>query len=738
MTLFQRILMTLLPKELVMNDANPIWMFLSFVSPKQFFSVITRKIVENYKINLFDISLDSLDVHIWLWHESTLTPKEIQMYYSYNVVSNINWRKMYSPSTIWVAISLVTSLYISKIFTSYHRSYFYNFLVTVYILTFVFSARIKQFPYQNNDKKNYAWFLDVFFSFYSLTLRRSQKEWDFNKEVFLELKKHLLQEIHVFFMLYRVYSRLQTVLINSWISSRDFFKRLLLDQWTVSTDEIVKDFIDHSSSYSRLKQFTQYDETIIKLLLPHDILIKYILHHSQIQLSVNHLVAWIYNKDVLDSYVSSFHLWDEKLFDFLDYICDHRVFKENYFSSMKKFILHACRLWKNYKESKEIQSFLASLEAWNIANVDLSNIPELLKKESSLTEKSINFYVTFLGWTRTGRGDWYLWRLFHKDLIKEIIDTNFSDTLSHESLIFYGGLLYQYSKNIFYYQHAYKNIRNWKEVFKMPLRPTSKEIYSNIYILKMFDENALITLFQDINKKNFSLQLTDIEYIEMFKNTVWDQLTQITERLLHGDQLKQIYEEVTSFCPTISQKILSYPPFHNQTHILDNMYAIDFRIWKFFLAELYKTHTQYIKASYSETVMMHVLASLRETLFWYLLFSYFLEKKERSEWTDYRRDVFWRMYIDDVLLIHSEERDRYMKWLECILKKYYEVFEKRILLDENIEYITIWFHNRIWYVDWKSSEKIMWWVMWEDVIWLRWYLKNITYYNKRYIWLMKK
>lgn len=55
MKLFRRILMSLFPPEVGSSTVNPASMFVSFISPKRFFSVINRKIVENYKLNLFDI-----------------------------------------------------------------------------------------------------------------------------------------------------------------------------------------------------------------------------------------------------------------------------------------------------------------------------------------------------------------------------------------------------------------------------------------------------------------------------------------------------------------------------------------------------------------------------------------------------------------------------------------------------------------------------------------------------------
>jgi len=46
------------------NNVNPASMFISFISTKDFFSVINRKIIENYKLNLFDITIDPFEFKI--------------------------------------------------------------------------------------------------------------------------------------------------------------------------------------------------------------------------------------------------------------------------------------------------------------------------------------------------------------------------------------------------------------------------------------------------------------------------------------------------------------------------------------------------------------------------------------------------------------------------------------------------------------------------------------------------
>lgn len=56
--------MSFFPNNQLQQAVNPTGMFVSFISTKQFFSLVNRKIVENYKLNLFDIALDPFEVKV--------------------------------------------------------------------------------------------------------------------------------------------------------------------------------------------------------------------------------------------------------------------------------------------------------------------------------------------------------------------------------------------------------------------------------------------------------------------------------------------------------------------------------------------------------------------------------------------------------------------------------------------------------------------------------------------------
>jgi hypothetical protein len=62
--LYHRLLETLFPDEMKHSDINPAAMFISSLSTKEFFSVLSRKVVEYYKLNSFDIEIDSFEAKV--------------------------------------------------------------------------------------------------------------------------------------------------------------------------------------------------------------------------------------------------------------------------------------------------------------------------------------------------------------------------------------------------------------------------------------------------------------------------------------------------------------------------------------------------------------------------------------------------------------------------------------------------------------------------------------------------
>lgn len=229
MQLFKRILLSLFPDEIVNQTINPASMFVSFINAKQFFSVVNRKIVENYKLNLFDISLDPFEVKIGFGETPTIKVKDVDFYYGYAASANFNGYRFFSPSNIATSIALISALYSKSVFVGRRQQLFLYLLFSVYLLTFLFQARLKVFPFADDEKANYAWFIELFFSFYKVVLDQAGVE--IGAIEMEEIKQKLLQQhIQLFFMLFYVYQSVGTCIQPYGVTEKEFYGWLFYDE----------------------------------------------------------------------------------------------------------------------------------------------------------------------------------------------------------------------------------------------------------------------------------------------------------------------------------------------------------------------------------------------------------------------------------------------------------------------------------------------------------------------------
>ena len=417
MKLFRRLLLSLFPQDIVNQQMNPANMFVSFISPKQFFSVINRKVVENYKLNLFDISLDPFEVKVGFGDQPMLSVKDIDFYYAYDATANINGWNFYTPGNVGTAISLVMASLTKSIFKSYHHSYVISFLVSIYLLTFVFAARIKIFPHTDTEK-NYRRFIDLFFSFRRTALEQTGQEID--EKIWDELKSTLLQEIQLFFMLFYTYRKMNELFASPTISDKEFYQWLFYDEMKKGPQKlIIQDFVQQSHMVSRIAAFSDQDKELMKLVFPADILIRYMLQGADSQLIIETLVSKLYDTTKLQEFTTSFLKNDDQLEAFITYIMDRKIFKSNYFTGIQKLTTHKFRFQQDYEASQEIDSFISSLE--ETESLDGVKVPDQLKQESMMMDRLVNFYVTYVGGLRVGRGDNFYLRLFRKDLMNQLL-----------------------------------------------------------------------------------------------------------------------------------------------------------------------------------------------------------------------------------------------------------------------------------------------------------------------------
>lgn len=172
MHLFKHILSTFFPQKLLTQQFNPISMMLSVLSPKQFFDYVSRRITDNYKLNLSDINLDSYvrSISPFAAHHG-LTAKDIELYYGYHAAGHLNGHTARLPDTIasTVTLALVRYAYPSLSKEHQHDDLSLSALtLTVYFLIYLFMTHIKVFGYTadpdpaSRKKETYNRFVTLF------------------------------------------------------------------------------------------------------------------------------------------------------------------------------------------------------------------------------------------------------------------------------------------------------------------------------------------------------------------------------------------------------------------------------------------------------------------------------------------------------------------------------------------------------------------------------------------------
>lgn len=727
MQLFKRVLLSLFPDEMMTNNVNPASMFISFISTKEFFSVINRKIIENYKLNLFDIAIDPFEFKIWFGDNKTAKKKDIDLYYWYCGTANINGYRFLNPSNTSNSIALVVSMYVEKIFRKYDDDYFLNFLFAIYLLNFVFLARIKVFPDKTN-KENYNWFIDVFFNFYKTIFSQSGQKLDL--EIFEELKKELLWEVNVFFLLFEHYKKSNTLLADKYSNHEDFYKWIFYDEMKdAHLKNMIINFIEQKDDFIYKSTFSIVEKKILQYILPADILLKYLFVDTDIFSVIDSIVARVYDKKILDEKLENFkkNKWDLK--DFYLYITDYKHFKNNFFKGVQKYMINVFQNEERMRGKTlwdDIDDMMSDI--WDDPeNMQDLKIPERIKKESKIMEKILNFYITFVWWFWIARWDNFYLRLFKKNMINEILnESNWSDNKKN-TIHYYGSLLYNYGKNVFYYKNISDNVRAGKQKFYLPYKNTSKKIYSNMYIIRMFEENFLATIFQWLNQKEIRLYVNNKNILEVFKKLFATKISNLVKKdryeiidILYKDNISNIFEK-----NNINKMLKKYLDEQDIYHIKDNMYTLDFWIYNAIIEKLWNINLQ---KEYSDTNIFGIISYLMETSMWFLLYITYIKNTAAK---NTNLEILYDIYCIDVLNLWKPYAKKMKKLIQDMEVDFQEILNLWIELDDNKDFFKIWSANRNKFI--KDKEDVYKSISWEDVLWFKWFLKNITYYNKRYL-----
>lgn len=730
MQLFKRVLLSLFPDEIIAQTINPASMFISFISTKEFFSVINRKIVENYKLNLFDVTRDPFEFKIGFGENAPSKPKDIDTYYSYCATANLNGYRFFSPANISNNLSLVVALYVKDIFRKHPPEYYLNFLYTIFLLNFVFLARIKIFPHKEREK-NYNWFIDVLFSFYEFVFQQTGKKPD--PKIIKEIKKSLLNQVDLFFLLFEVYHNFNTLFIHTNVSDTDMYSWLFYDELKSNAKAVYADFIANYTTYTSSTHFSGAETKVMQSVLPADILLRYLFIDSDMFLITDTVISKLFDKKILDTFIKSFRENDQQLENFLLYITDYRNLKKHFFWGVQKYIMTFFRDQDSKGEIQEDLDDLMSSIGENVENIESFKVPERIKKESKMMEKILNFYITLIGWSWLSRGDTFFLRLFRKPIIQQMSKTENPLDEKNYTLMYYGKLLYQYGKNVFFYKHTSENVRAGKQKFILPQKTDIKNVYSNISLLKWFDDASLATILQDINPKDIRIYIKNKKIIELFKWLIGQEISTMV-KTTDKQFIEMVYQDIGQnleqpwFLKILKKELTEEDIYH----IKENIYNLDFWVSKKFFRAIYE-HKILLQKEYSDFVILGIFSTVRETLFGLLIYLTYLRDEADKKNISIDIDLLINLYMQDILHIDEHYHKKITTIIRSMQADFNEIIKYWIEIDDNKDYLKIGYTNRIHFIGNKTPAEIKKKIISEDTLWFMWFLKNISYYNKRFL-----
>ena len=699
-------------------------MFIGFISAKEFFSIINRKIIENHKLNLFDVNLDPIEFKMGFGENpNSDKQKDLEIYFAYAVAANLNGTLFFSPANLANGVSLLATLYFKQAMTGFPEYYFVQLIYTVFLLSFTFVSRVKVFP-SEHDQENYNWFVEVFFDFYKITFEQLRTK--ISDSDFFAVKKAVLQETAFCFLLFHFYKKLNSLLAEK-SSDTDYLDWLL---WKTKQTNLIKAFKENYATTKYLPHSSALEQSILNMVRPADILIKYLFGDANPIIAVETIVARIFDKTELDLLVQSFLTSDEQLPQLFEYLLEYKKYKYWFFAGVQNYIIKLLRSEGKEDILEDIDEMLSAIDNGDdISNFD---VPERIKRESKVTERLLNFYVTLLGGFTTARGDSFYLRLLKPEILDFFTKNSLNSLLGSEvQLEYFGGILYQYAKNLYYYSYINENIRAGKNKFSMPLKGDSSKVTTNFSVIKLYTEGMIASFFQDLNPKDTKLTIKNTQILELFKTQFGEQVSEMVK--LGADKFLEAF-----YAPILSQikdskafvRVLSSSLQENDlVNLKDALYKLDFWISFSFFKKL---EALKLWKQYDDALLLALFGSIRETFFWLALLFVYLEQKEKAP-SPQKNEILLMVYVRDILGIKIKKADQVFKIMVETIEELKPILKLWISLDDNKGFFDLIAKNWDSFCAEKTEDQLLASFSGEDLVWFRGLLKNIAYYNKRFV-----
>jgi len=198
--------------------------------------------------------------------------------------------------------------------------------------------------------------------------------------------------------------------------------------------------------------------------------------------------------------------------------------------------------------------------------------------------------------------------------------------------------------------------------------------------------------------------------------------------------IESVYQDITDnldhkeFIQTLKKNLTEQDIYH----IKENIYNLDFWISKKFCRSMIENHIIF-KKDYSDLAILGIFSTIRETLFGFLIYLTYIHDEANKKNITIDTNLLIKLYIQDILNIDEYYHHKITDSINTLQADFNEIIKHRIEIDDNKEYLKIGYDNRIVFSSNKSIAETKKKIISEDIIRFKGFLKNISYYNKRFL-----
>jgi hypothetical protein len=133
-------------------------------------------------------------------------------------------------------------------------------------------------------------------------------------------------------MLFYLLQRVNKIYVDNNEINKKYYEWLFHDEITnKQTNILIKNFLNNLNVFVYSNKFSIIEKNIMNFIFPADILIRYIFDNKDIFLTTDILIEELYDQEKTDNYLNSFLKNEDQLEEFIYYLTDYRIYKDNYF-----------------------------------------------------------------------------------------------------------------------------------------------------------------------------------------------------------------------------------------------------------------------------------------------------------------------------------------------------------------------------------------------------------------------